>query len=72
MNHLKVGFKAEPKSVKYDTELAEENNDVMLKDCGLDDVKPEVELDLESPDGQYVVFSYDVSWEQSDVKWATR
>ena len=63
-----VGFEIEPSSIKHSYSGAWKNGDTQLATCG--GSAPSTPLALDKP-GE-VVFTYDVKWEYSEVKWASR
>merc|ERR1719353_2775435 len=63
-----VGFEIEPSSIKHSYSGAWKNGDTQLATCG--GSAPSTPLALDKP-GE-VVFTYDVKWEYSQVKWASR
>ncbi|KAJ8907603.1 hypothetical protein NDN08_007713 [Rhodosorus marinus] len=68
-----VGIEVTPSSVNWDvdiSEIRELSND--KSECDKKKNNKPVELFVKDPEGQWLVFTYEVTFEESDLKWATR
>jgi len=72
-----VGFEVEPFSVKHVVDGKWKGRDTKLKTCTplskvTRDMPHQPVSHITSNDDRRIIFSYDVQWEKSDVKWASR
>eukprot|EP00741_Cyanophora_paradoxa_P004796 tig00000829_g4654.t1 len=63
-----VGFEVEPVSVQYDPNFGDDKP----KECPFGPNDKHIPLDMEGDKEKKVVFTYDVVWKDSPVKWASR
>ena len=63
-----VGFEVEPSSVKHAVKGQWKGGDTSLSTCG--GSASAVPLSVAAP-GE-VIFTYDIKWEASEIKWASR
>ncbi|KAJ8306195.1 hypothetical protein KUTeg_016740 [Tegillarca granosa] len=67
INHRVVGFEVEPKSVKYgELEVKEGKCSPKAKD------RPAQPQPISETEGTEILFTYEVLWVKSDLKWASR
>jgi len=67
-----VGFLVDPTSIRHTYE-GEYSDDTILKTCNEVNHVTGAEMDYESVEGPgEIIFTYDIVWEKSDIKWAHR
>ncbi|XP_074580505.1 transmembrane 9 superfamily member 7-like [Curcuma longa] len=67
-----VGFEATPSSVKHDYTVWDDKNPKVSSCTSDSKISPGSNLPQEVAEDTYVVFSYDVTFQSSDIKWASR
>lgn len=72
-----VGFRVEPMSIQHNPDGPIDNPETKLKTCPTTgkiprDVVPQPVSDLKAEQEKTVFWTYDVQWEKSDTKWASR
>eukprot|EP00656_Telonema_subtile_P055610 TRINITY_DN8664_c0_g2_i2.p1 TRINITY_DN8664_c0_g2~~TRINITY_DN8664_c0_g2_i2.p1 ORF type:complete len:554 (-),score=158.21 TRINITY_DN8664_c0_g2_i2:98-1759(-) len=66
-----VGFEVEPFSIKHEYLDTNKFDVPVVRTCPKRGAKPTTEPQLVQ-DSKEVIFTYDVSWEPSDIRWASR